>query len=325
VSVAWGLLSTARINDAILRAARESGRAEVVAVGARDGARAEAYAAEHGIPRAHASYDALLADPQVEAVYVSLPNAMHVEWTLRALEAGKHVLCEKPFSPRAREVEEVFALARRRGLHVMEGFMYRHNPQTLALARLVEDGSIGELAHIRCSFRFTVGDDTDIRMSAPLEGGSLADLGGYCVNIARLLAGEPRSATATQLVGHTGVDVRFNGSLLFDRGVTAQFDTALTLPYRAEIEVAGSDGSLFVEDPWLCRRPGIALQREGGTERIEVEAADSYRLEVDDLSAAIRGERQPRLGAEDAIGQARALEALMRAAAQERSVAVGEG
>jgi xylose dehydrogenase (NAD/NADP) len=324
VSVAWGLLSTARINDAILGAARESSLGRIVAVAARDGAHAEAYARANSIPSAHAGYDALLADPDVEAVYISLPNSMHVDWTMRALAAGKHVLCEKPFTRRADEAERAHALARDRGLHLMEGFMYRHNPQTLELARLVGEGAIGELQHVRCSFRFTVGDDADIRMSEPLEGGSLADLGCYCVNIARLLAGEPEAVLATQVVGHTGVDVRFNGELVFGGGVSAQFDTAMTLPFRAEIEVAGSTGSLLVEDPWLCRKPGITLERESGSERIEIAPADSYGLQLDDLSTAIRSGREALLGARDAIGQARTMEALVRAAAEGRRVAVGQ-
>jgi xylose dehydrogenase (NAD/NADP) len=312
MSVAWGILSTAAINDRILPGLRESDAIDIRAVASRDEATAVAYARERGIQRAYGSYEALLADPDVEAVYVPLPNSLHAEWTLRALEAGKHVLCEKPFTPRAADVERVFEVARRAGLLVMEGFMYRHNPQTLKLGELVREGAVGDVQLIRSSFRFAMHDPDDIRLSTELEGGSLMDLGSYCVNISRFLAGEPEEVVAEQVIGPTGVDVRFMAVLRFADEVVAQFDDAVSLPLRAEIEVAGSEGSLLVEDPWLCGRPGITLQRGDELERIDVEPANSYRLEFENLGAAIRGDAEPRLGYEDALGQARTIEALFR-------------
>jgi xylose dehydrogenase (NAD/NADP) len=324
--VRWGFLSTARINDRVLDGGvRDSEHVDVLAVAGRDRGRVEQYARERGIERAYAGYDAMLADPDVEAVYISLPNAMHAEWAERALQAGKHVLVEKTFSLRAADVERAFAAAAENDRLLMEGFMYRHNPQTLALRRLVDDGAIGALQTIRCAFRFPVDDPGDIRLSAELDGGSLMDLGTYCVNISRYLAGEPQRVFGEQVVDASGVDVRFAGTLVFASGAVAQFDDAVTLPPYAEIEVAGDGGSLFVDDPWLCRRPGIELRREDGVERIAVPEAASYQLEFENFGAAVRGEGPPLLGADDAIGQARTIEALYRSAADGHAVRLGAG
>jgi D-xylose 1-dehydrogenase (NADP+, D-xylono-1,5-lactone-forming) len=325
--VRWGFLSTARINDRVLDGGvRDAQSVEVLAVAGRDKGRVETYARERGIERAYAGYDALLADPDVEAVYISLPNSMHAEWSVRALEAGKHVLCEKPFTRRAEDVERAFEAARRNDRLLMEAFMYRHNPQTLELKRLVDDGAIGTLQAIRCGFRWPVDDPDDIRLSSELEGGSLMDLGAYCVNICRYLAGEPERVHGEQVVNAAGVDLRFAGTLTFVSGVVAQFDDAVTLPPFAEIEVAGETGSLLVDDPWLCRRPGIRLRRgEESVEDLPVAAAESYGLEFENFSAAIRGAEAPRLGYEDAIGQARTIEALYRSADEGRPVALGAG
>ncbi|MGH3102689.1 MAG: Gfo/Idh/MocA family protein [Gaiellaceae bacterium] len=314
VAVRWGLLSTARINGLVLAGARLSDRADVVAVASRDGARAQAYAHEHGIERAHASYEALLEDPDVEAVYISLPNALHVEWTIRALEAGKHVLCEKPLSRRPEEVEQAFDAAEWADRFLMEAFMYRHHPQTKRLKELVDEGAIGELRLVRTAFSFPLVDLANVRMQPGLDGGSLMDVGCYCVSGTRLLAGEPEHVEGQQVLAGSGVDVRFAGTMRFPGEVLAHFDCGFDLPVRSGFEAAGSEGSLVLADPWHCRDAGIDLHRGEDVERIEVEAADSYRLELENLGDAIGGEREPLLGREDALGQARALDALYRSA-----------
>ncbi len=314
MTVSWGILSTARINRLVLAGARKSDRVDVVAVASRDVGRAESYAREQGIERAHGSYEALLADADVEAVYISLPNSMHVEWTIRALEAGKHVLCEKPLTRHAAEAERAFDVADRAGRHLMEAFMYRHNPQTARLVQLVQENAVGELQRVRAAFSFTVDNPANIRLLAELDGGALMDVGCYCVSGTRLLAGEPDRVDGEQVVGQGGVDVRFAGTLRFPRDVTGQFECGLDLPLRDELEVVGSDGSIFLDDPWHCRTPVIEVRREGTTERIELEPADSYKLELENLSDAIRGEATPLLGREDAVGQARTIEALYRSA-----------
>jgi predicted dehydrogenase len=318
--VRWGILSTARINRLFLDGARDSAEVAVTGVASRDLDRAEAFAREYGIERAHGSYEALLADPEVEVVYNPLPNSMHVEWSVRALEAGKHVLCEKPMSRRTSDVERAFDLAERQGLVLMEAFMYRHNPQTKRLVQLIDDRAVGRVRAVRAAFSFVARDPTDVRLSAALDGGALMDVGCYCVSGTRLIAGEPERVSAEQVIGGDGVDVVLAGTMRFVDDVIGHFDCGLALATRDELEVIGDEGSLFLDDPWHCRTPLIELRRDGSVERIEIEAADSYRLEAENLSAAIRGEAAPLLGREDAVGQARAIEALYEAAASGHAV-----
>jgi len=314
MAVRWGILSTADINRKVIPGAQASDKVELIAVGSRDKSRAESYAEEWGIERAYGSYDALLEDADVEAVYISLPNTMHCEWSIRAVEAGKHVLCEKPMSRHAQDVEAAFDAAERAGRLLMEAFMYRHNPQTQRLRELVVDGAVGDLRLVRAAFSYSLHDAENIRLRTDVDGGSLMDVGCYCVSGSRLLAGEPELVFGRQHLGPTGTDCVFAGTMVFPGDVVALFDCGTSLPERDELEVIGTEGSLFLDDPWHCYVPVIELRREGGVERIELRPEDSYRLELENLSDAIRGEAEPLLGAEDAIAQARALEALSRAA-----------
>ncbi len=314
----WGLLSTARINSAILNGAHESDSAEVIAVASRDRDRAVAYAAEHGIERAYGSYPALLADPDIEAVYISLPNSLHVEWTIKAVEAGKHVLCEKPFDRGPAEVERAFDAAERNGRIVMEAFMYRHHLQSHALHELVVSGGIGELRQVRVAFGFTLDEPENVRLRPELDGGALMDLGCYCVSAARLVAGEPEVALGRQVLGETGVDVRFAGVLEFQGGVLAEFHCGFDLPYQSALEAIGSDASVLVPEPFLCRDPHLEVNGE----RIDVADADRYQLQLENFAAAIRGEAQPLLGRADAVGQARVIDALYRSAASGSAVSL---
>jgi predicted dehydrogenase len=312
--VSWGILSTGHINRLVIPPAQASERIDVIAVASRDLARAEEHAQRWGIEQAYGSYESLLEDPEVEAVYISLPNSLHCEWSIRALEAGKHVLCEKPLSRRAADVEAAFDAAERTGRLLMEGFMYRHNPQTRTLQELVRGGAIGGLRLIRGAFSFTARNPRDIRLLPELDGGALMDVGCYCVSSSRLLAGEPERVSGEQVPGAGGVDVVFAGTLSFPDRVIAQFDCGLALPERDELEVIGEEGSLFLDDPWHCLVPVIELRRDGEVERIELEPEDSYRLELENLSAAIHGEAEPLLGRDDAVGNARAIEALYASA-----------
>jgi predicted dehydrogenase len=322
--VRWGVLSTAKIARAILGGARETAAAEVVAVASRDGERARAFAAEHGIPRTHASYEALLEDPDVEAVYVPLPNSLHLPWAVRALEAGKHVLCEKPLSRRAADVEEAFAAAERCDRLLMEGFMWRYHPQTERLVALLGEGAIGPLRVVRAAFGFSLApEDVNVRWDAALEGGALMDVGCYCVSALRLLAGEPERVSAERVDGASGVDARMAAVLRFGGGVVGTFDCGFDVVPRAGIEVVGETGTIVSLDPWHGAAPDISLLRPGREpEQIAAEAANPYGRELEDLSGAIREGRAPRLGREDALGQARAIEALYRAADEGRAIAV---
>jgi xylose dehydrogenase (NAD/NADP) len=307
----WGILSTARINDALLGAHA----AEFVAVASRDRARAEAYAREKGIPRAHGSYEALLADPEIDAVYLSLPNALHVPWAIRALEAGKHVLCEKPLSRRAAEAERAFDVAQAAGLVLAEAFMWRHHPQVARAQQLLAQGAVGRLALIRARFSGPVALAGDPRMARAMDGGALMDVGCYCVSGARALAGsEPEHVEAMRIAGGDDVDVVLTGLLRFPDDVLATIDCGFALPHDFGLEALGDAGSLRLLDPWHAREPVIELRRDGGLEQIALEPVNHYALQLRDFAAAVAGERAPLLGRADAIGQARAIEALYAAA-----------
>jgi xylose dehydrogenase (NAD/NADP) len=308
--VKWGIVSTADINRKVIPGAHASEKVELVAVASRDQARADAYAREWEIPRAYGSYEALLADPEIEAVYISLPNTLHAEWSIKALEAGKHVLCEKPFTRHPEEVAAAFDTAGRTGRLLSEAFMYRHNPQTKRLAELVADGAIGELRLVRSAFSYSLYDHDNIRLRTDVEGGALMDVGCYNVSGSRLLAGEPTRVWGEAWYGPSGTDWVFTGTMRFPGDVIATFDCGTAMTERDELEAIGTEGSLFLDDPWHCVKPAIELRREGGVERIEVPYEDSYRLELENLVDAIRGEAPLLLGREDALGQARALEAL---------------
>jgi len=309
-AVRFGILSTAHINRLVIPGAHASSKVDLVAVASRDRARAEAYAREWEIPVAYGSYEELLADDSIEAVYISLPNTLHCEWSIKAVEAGKHVLCEKPMSRHPGDVVAAFDAAEREGRLLTEAFMYRHNPQTARIVELVVSGAIGELRLVRSTFSYSLYDHSNIRLQQEVEGGALMDVGCYCVSGSRLVAGEPEALAALAWYGETGTDWVFQGLMRFPGDVLAQFYCGTALPESDELEVIGSEGSLFVDDPWHCRTPGIELRRGGEVERIDLEYVDSYQLELENLSEAIRGEAGLLLGREDAVAQAEALEAL---------------
>ena len=314
MTVKWGILSTAAINNAILGGAAESAAVDVIAVASRDEERASSYASEHGLERSYGSYEALLADPDVEAVYISLPNRLHAEWTLQALDAGKHVLVEKPFSRHADQVEEAFDRADAAGLILSEGFMWRHHPQTRRVTELIDSGVIGRVRVVRTAFAFDLATERgtgDTRFDPGLDGGALMDVGCYCISGLRLVAGEPERARGEQTAGPTGVDIVFTGALAFADEVLGHFDCAFVGPRRAALEIVGDDATIFVPNPFTIGVPGIELRRPGAEpEAIAVEPANSYRLELENVSAAIRGEATLLLGRDDALGQARTIEAL---------------
>jgi predicted dehydrogenase len=245
---------------------------------------------------------------------------MHREWSIRSLEAGKHVICEKPFSRHPADVEEAFDAAERSGRLLTEAFMYRHNPQTARLVELVREGAIGELRVVRSAFSYSLYDPENIRLRTDVDGGSLMDVGCYCISGSRLLAGEPESAYGQAYTGPTGTDWVFAGALRFPGDVLALFDCGTSLPERDELEAIGTEGSLFLDDPWHATVPVIEIRRADGVERVELDRVDSYRLELENLADAIAGEAPLLLGREDALGQARTIDALFRSAETGASV-----
>ena len=306
--VRFGLLSTASINGAILGARAADAPFEIVAVGSRDLSRAQTYAHEHGIERAHGSYDGLLADDGVDAVYIALPNAFHHEWTMRALAAGKHVLVEKPYTRIPEQVDEAWDEADRRGLVLEEAFMWRHSPQTKLLVELLPQ--VGEVRGVHATFTAMLTREDDLRWVPELGGGALLDVGCYCVSAARLLLGEPERVHGEARIGRGGVDTQFAGTLRFG-AVTATFQCGLRSYFSNELEVIGTEGILRVPSAFVDP-PGLVVVN--GQEH-RVEPGNHYRAELEDVCAAIRGERSVLLGRDEMRGQATVLDALLRSAA----------
>jgi xylose dehydrogenase (NAD/NADP) len=306
--VRFGLLTTAAINDAILGVRAADAPFEIVAVGSRDAAKAAAYAREHGIERSHGSYDNLLADDGVDAVYIALPNVLHHEWTMRALAAGKHVLVEKPYTRIPEQVDEAWDEAERRGLVLEEAFMWRHSPQTKLLVELVPQ--VGEVRAVHVTFSGMLTREDDPRWVPELGGGALLDVGCYCVSAARLLLGEPDRVHGEARIGRGGVDTQFAGTLRFG-DVTATFQCGIRSSFTNALEVIGTEGILRVPSPFVDP-PGLVVVNG---EEHRVDAGNHYRAELEDVCAAIRGERGVLLGRDDMRGQATVLDALLRSAA----------
>jgi xylose dehydrogenase (NAD/NADP) len=320
----WGLLGTAHINRRLIPAMRATRRSMVAAVASRDPERAQSYATEWQIPATHVGYDQMLRDPSIDAIYIPLPNALHVEWTLRALDAGKHVLCEKPLAASAEDVDRVDAVARARQRVVAEAFMYRHEPMMARILELIATNAVGPLRSIGAGFTFAQSRTNDVRLDAALGGGSLWDVGCYAVGIARLVAGaEPVEAFGYATMTAGGVDEAFTGLFRFDGGVVATIQSGFRSPYRMWLEVVGSDGLLRVANPFRpAVRDEIEWTRDGGAvRRVPVEGSPLLfvRMIEDFVAAALDG-RPPAVSLADSRGNARALAALYRSAASRQPV-----
>jgi D-xylose 1-dehydrogenase (NADP+, D-xylono-1,5-lactone-forming) len=320
----WGLLSTARINRAIIPPIQASDRHELAAVASRDRDRGEAYAREWGIPRVHDSYETLIDDPDIDAIYNPLPNALHAAWTIRAVRAGKHVLCEKPLATTVADVDAIAREAKAAGVVVTEAFMYRHHPQTLRLKALVDERTIGKLRLIRSAFTFPLTRTGDVRWEPALGGGSLWDVGCYPVSIARLLAGaEPQEVFGRSRQGKEDVDEAFTGQITLGE-VVAQFDAGFRAPLRTHLEVVGTDGVITASAPF---KPGpdarLVVSRGEATDVVDVENQPLYIGELDDLADAATLGREPRVTLADSRGNVATIVALYESARTGRPVAVG--
>jgi xylose dehydrogenase (NAD/NADP) len=288
LTLKWGLLSTARINRRLIPAIRAAKRAELLAVASRDQARAEAYAAEWDIPRAHGSYQALLDDPDVDAVYISLPNSLHAEWAARAAQAGKHVLCEKPLALSVAQCDQIMAAAEAAGVVAAEAVMYLYHPLLHKARDLVREGAVGQVKLVRGSFSFFLDRPADVRWEPELGGGSLWDVGSYPVSFIRWIAGEPEQVFGWGTLGDSGVDETFAGLLRYASGVLGVLDSSFCQPFRVQAEVIGSSGTLRVERPFpINSESRIILRRDEKEKKIRVPKADPYRCQVDALTAAV--------------------------------------
>ena len=312
----WGLLSTARINRALIPPLRASRRNRLLAVASRDQGSADRYAREWKIPRAHGTYEALLADPEIDVIYISLPNRLHAEWTIKAIEAGKHVLCEKPLALSVAEVDAVQSAAHTHGRLAAEAFMYRHHPQTLKVLELVKSGSLGDVRLIRGSFRFVLSREGDVRLSPELGGGSIWDIGCYPISYARtVLEADPLDVFGWQVTGPTGVDETFVGQMRFENDVFAQFDSSFVLPFHTFMEITGSEATLTIPRPFKPETgEKIYLTRNDKTETITVKGQELYIGEVEDMADAVLLGRQPRVSLADSRSNVAVILALLESA-----------
>ncbi len=318
----WGLLSTARINRSLIPPLRASKRNQLVAVGSRAQDSADKYAQEWKIPRAHGSYEALLANPEIDVIYNPLPNHLHAEWTIKAVEAGKHVLCEKPLALNVEEVDAIQSAARKHGRIVMEAFMYRHHPQTLKVQELVKNGSLGTLKLIRGSFSYVLSREGDVRLKPEMGGGSIWDVGCYPISYARMIVGEnPLEVFGWQVAGPTGIDETFAGQMRFANDVLAQFDSSFVIPFHTFMEIVGSDGTLNIPRPF---RPGtdekIYLTQGEKTEIIKIPGQELYVGEVENMTDAILLGHEPRVSLDDSRANVAVIYSLLESARTGKSI-----
>ena len=316
-----GALGAARITPpALVKPARLVDGVELVAVAARDRGRAEKFAQKHGIGRVHESYEALVADPEIDAIYNPLPNGLHGVWTRAALAAGKHVLCEKPFTANADEAREVGAAADASGLVVMEAFHYRYHPVAQRMVDVVRGGEIGELRHVESSLCIPLPLPKDIRYRLDLAGGATMDTGCYAIHMNRLVAGaEPEVVSAQARLARPGVDRWMQAQLRYPDGVTGTMTTALwsSTPLKVSMRAVGAEGELRVFNPTGPQMGYRMTVRRGGTKRrIRVDGAKkaTYTYQLEAFAAAVRDGAPVLTPPADAIANMSVIDAVYRAA-----------
>jgi len=320
----WGLLSTARINRAVIPPIRSSSRGDLTAVCSRTQERVQAYAQEWKIPRTFDSYETMLADPDIDVIYNPLPNSLHTEWTIKAAQAGKHVLCEKPLALTVEEVDQMIAAAFQTGKVISEAFMYRHHPQTLKVKQLIEEGEIGELRMIKGAFSFFLDRPGDVRVDPDLGGGSIWDVGCYPISYTRFMVGaEPEAVFGSQVTGLTGTDDTFAGQMRFPGDILAQFDCSFRVQHRTYMEIAGSKGTITVKRPFTPKHvESIELKQGDKVHKIVVRSGNLYAGEIEDMHDAILEGKPPRVSLQDSRGTVQAITALLRSARENRPVEI---
>ena len=327
----WGVLGTARIADTVVPGLLKARNSELVAVASRDVDKAREWARARGLEHYFGSYDDMLASNLIDAVYIPLPNALHVEWSMRAAEHGKHVLCEKPIATHAGQVEELIAAQRKHGVKVMEAFMYRFHPQTERTRQLAAGGAIGETRIVRATFDFLLSRPHDVRLSKELGGGALLDVGCYCVNIATLVAGTPpRAVTASAVWSEAGVDVALAGTLEFPNGVLGVIDCSFQVgtSMQQKVEVSGTGGLIQVTHPFRMDEKDTTIivdkaGKENAVEQVRVPGGHEYQLMVEHFADAVLNDTALSYTLEDSLANMRVLDALIEAARTGRRVEVG--
>jgi predicted dehydrogenase len=312
------VLGAAKIARSLVPGLHQSEVARAYAVASRNQAKGEAFAHEHRFERAYSGYQALLKDPAVDVVYNPLPNHLHCQWTIRALEAGKHVLCEKPLGLDSVECRQMIAAAKKNGKLLMEAFMYRFHPQTLKIQELLSKGGIGEVRVVRAAFGFTL-DETSKNVRLLPGGGSLMDVGCYCVNAIRTFIGdEPKAVYGHQERSQTApVDMMFGGALVFSGGRLGIFNSSFRTILDWGVEIVGTRGRVLVPSPWKPdpRRVSFTLELNGKAKEIEIKnGGDIYQLEVDHFSRCVLETKSPALPPQEGLKNMRVIEALRQSA-----------
>jgi xylose dehydrogenase (NAD/NADP) len=285
----WGLLSTARINKALIPPLRISKRNKLLAVASRTKDKADAYARDLKIQRSYGSYEALLNDPEIDVIYNPLPNHLHAEWTIKAVEAGKHVLCEKPLALSLAEVDAIAEASKKHGRIVAEAFAYRSHPQTRKAKEMIESGKLGDLRMVHGSFTFLLTNLEDVRWKPEMGGGSIWDVGCYPLSFARwVLGAEPQEVFGWQVTSPTGVDEIFAAQLRFPGEIYFQLNCSFKIPSHEYMEIVGDKATISVPRPFNSGvRKTIYLTQEGKTSAITVKGPDPYQAEVEDFADSI--------------------------------------
>jgi predicted dehydrogenase len=332
-AVRVGILGAAKIARAFIAGTKPSTRIVVLAVASRTAEKAERFARETGVARYHGSYEALLADPEIEAVYIPLPNSLHAQWSIRACEAGKHVLCEKPLCATGAEARAMFEAARQNGVHVVEGYPYRAQPQTLKLLELIESGAIGRLQLIQASFGFTLAAGPNIRIDPVLAGGALMDAGTYPVSLVRMVAKERPSRVHAVAHWSGGVDHALAATIEFSSGLLAQISCSFSTSVHRQALIAGTGGVIqtpFLNHPPLDRPAELLVKRgvgaDQGFEKIQAPAMNGFLAEAESFAALVRaGSTSPRwdgASPDESLDIVLMLEAILHSAREGKPVAL---
>jgi len=323
--IRWGVLGYARIaREKVIPAICSAGNAEFYAIASRDAAKLEACRKLFNVPKTYPGYAELLRDPEIDAVYIPLPNSLHREWTLKAAEHGKHILCEKPIALNAAEAREMIAVCKANKVTLMEAFMYRYTDRTAKVQEIIRSEVLGEIKFVSSNFRFFLNRPGDVRLVRELGGGSLYDVGCYPVNFAGMVADEitetPGSAVpdsvCAECVNINGVDVLFSALLKYPSGLVASLNCGFNAHRRIFSEIVGTKGLLEIPDTFFDNSGKLFLTMDDKTQEIEVAQCDRYKLEIEDFSGALLAKREPMFKLSETLRNMEVLDRLFAAAAK---------
>ncbi|MFP4381042.1 MAG: Gfo/Idh/MocA family protein [Candidatus Sumerlaeia bacterium] len=320
--IRWGVLSTASHGKkALIPAIKESKNGEVVAISSRGLDKAEAAAKELDIPKAYGSYEELIADPDIDAIYNPLPVSFHAEWSIKCAEAGKPTLCEKPLALNADEVRQMIAAFEKHNVTLGESIMYHFHPLTRTVKKMVEDGAVGKIRMVYAQFNAACEDPSDIRLRKETGGGALLDVGCYCTSVMRLLAGEePDSIKANAVFNENDIDLITTASMQFPSGVVGHMGCALDTFFDCSYGISGTEGRILVDRGAMCAWPGeafkIKYENADGMQEIETPEANHYKLIAEDFADAVLQKRKPTVSLEETLNNMITLDRIMESCRQ---------